>query len=122
MARRTNEYGRDVERTATVVDVYVPFRGNGEMFNYRPSTCSIVNEQVQLRGGALVYSMPFDPAQEPRFEKLLDQIEQNLETMRQEEGAFSRHASKVLSDAAENLRRKLEGDQKTAGNFSFKVT
>lgn len=119
--RRRNDHGRDITVQVTVVDVLVPYRGDERMFRVTPSSSAILNEQVQVRGGCLHYEMPLDPAQEPRFEKLLDQIEQNLDTMRREEEAFSKNALIRLNVAAAERRKKLEDDDKTAGSFSFKV-
>jgi hypothetical protein len=116
------DHGREVAVQTTVVDVQVPYRGNGEMFHVRPSTSSVLNERVEVYDGYLQYTMPLDPAQESGFEKLLDQIERNLTTLRTEEENFSRRAIETLNTIAGERKQKLEDESKTASGFSFKVS
>lgn len=121
VTERRTDYDREVAVQTTVVDVQVPYRGDGEMFHVRPSTSSMLNERVEVRDAHLHYTMPLDPVQEPRFDKMLDQIERNLATLRTEEENFSRHAIESLGKIAENRKKKLEGENKAASEFSFKV-
>ena len=124
--RTVSEYGREIEIVTPVIDVSVPYRGDGQMFGVMPSTCRMLNEEVRAQGrgaeqGVLTYTMPLDPAQEPRFNRLLEDIEHNLVVMRREIETFSHNAVQRLQKLAANRKMKLETEEKVASGFSFKV-
>lgn len=114
-------YGREITGQETVVDVKVPFHGAGRMFQIRPSTMSLLNVQVEARDGCLHYTMPLGAEHEPRFEKMLDQVEQTLATQRAEVEQFSKHAIQMLTRLAETRAQKLSDQSKVAGGMSFPI-
>jgi hypothetical protein len=93
-----------------VVEVQVPYDGDGSMFNYRPSSAKELSEPVQLETGHLKYTMPFDPGQQERYNGLLKSIEHNLDAMRRDEEAFNREAVDRLKKVAEDRRKQVEED------------
>jgi hypothetical protein len=119
--RRINDYGREVEVEQTVLDVSIPYEGDGNFFYVRPSTCNIIDEPFIVDGDHLTCTMAFEPAQEAHLAKLLERLEQNLARLRSEEEAFSRTAVARLNEIAALRRVKLEQEEKTASSFSFPI-
>lgn len=117
----TDDYDREVVRNMTVVDVSVPFEGDGQLFHVRPSTCAILNEEIDVSGNYILYTMPLDPSAEPQFEKMLDQIEVNLGRLRSETEQFDKTAVQELLRVADDRRRELEADEKSLSGFSFPI-
>jgi hypothetical protein len=116
------EYGRQIRVTEKIVEVAVPFDGDGSMFKYRPSSCKILHEPIQVENGHLMYGMPFDPEQQGRYNTLLEQVVYNLDMMRRDEDAFSRDAVERLKKAIEEHKKQLAEDAAAARKFDFPVS
>lgn len=119
--RNVIDHGRPIRVTEKIVEVTVPFDGDGSMFKYRPSSCKILHETIQVENGHLKYRMPFDPEQQGRYNSLLEQVAYNLEMMRRDEEVFSRHAVERLKDAIEVHKKQLAEDAAAARKFEFPV-
>ncbi len=116
-----NDYDRPVRTQQTMVDVRIPYRGDGKMFRLAPSSRAVITETVQVQPDSLLYTMPYDPAQQRNLDRLIGHVETTLDTMRQEEAAFAKRAVADLQRVAEALKKKLEDDDRKGREFGFPI-
>lgn len=116
-----SDYGRAVPVKETIIIVTVPMLGDWNALIYKPSSCFIIHEKLSVAGGQLTYEMPADPEAEPRYDKLLKTIEQNLENMRAEEDLYATSAIDHLRQIANARREKLESEEQLKKKFSFPI-
>jgi hypothetical protein len=116
-----DDYGRRIVVDVTYLDVVVPFKGDGNMFNVMPSTSSVIQVPIDVGHEHLTYSLPFDEASDETINGVFSQIERNLKQMRTDVETFCLSAVKQLLGLAANRKTKLEADDRKASKLSFPV-
>lgn len=125
VARRINDYGRNITVTSTEIEVSVPFTGASDAFRIQPSMYTMNPPDGLIAGGQLTFVVDTygrDEQQVKReIERTLDQIEQQLGNLRANLAEFQKELPPLVRDWIERRRSKLLADQNLVSSLGYKL-
>jgi hypothetical protein len=116
---------RVVETTGTIIELTVPFEGDGNLFFVKPNTWGSMPPRAQVGAGALTISLAGRELQQTQVKRDLDQqldlIEEYLGWLRADAEQFNASISKLARERIEQRRAKLLADQNLVSNLGFNL-
>jgi hypothetical protein len=116
---------RTIETTGTLVELTIPFDGDGEMFSVRPNTWSSTPPRAELTAEGLVLQIAgreLRPDQvKSEFDRQLKSIDQYLAWLRLDTDAFNTSIPRIARSQIEQRRKKILDDQNLVSNLGFNL-
>ena len=125
MNRHIFDRGRPFYITGTSVVITVPFRGDRNMFDVRPSTYSLNPPGAAVKDDHLTLIFTgtnFTPEQlRPAIDRRLADINTNLERQRTDAASFNNELWTRAHDHIQRRRKKLLADQNLVAGLGFPI-
>ena len=116
---------RVIETTGTIIELTIPFEGDGELFFVKPNTWSSMAPRAQVGAGTLTISLAGHELQQTQVKRDLDQqlrlIEEYLGWLTADANGFNASISKLARERIERRRAKLLADQNLASSLGFNL-
>jgi hypothetical protein len=124
-ARYVNERGRPFLVTGTVVEVSVPFEGEGDCFDTQPSTFTFNPPYGEVEGQTLVFhiegvGLTIDQVRS-QIQQTLNDITQNLRFLRVDADRFNSNLFSFAHAQVAQRRRKVFTDRNLVSGLGYKV-
>jgi hypothetical protein len=111
--------------TGTEIEYSVPFDGDRNVFDVRPTTYTLNPPRGHIVGGELrIYIRGIDLAPDAvtrEFDTTLSQIEGHLQTLRSDTSKLSAQLPSVARNSIESRRKKLLSDQNLVSSLSYNI-
>jgi hypothetical protein len=120
--RTRSDYGREVTKTHSVLDVYIPFTGSSESFQLAPSSCIIIHAEFDIKGRELVLTVPDDASADAAVNSLIHGISQNLDTLRKEVDQAQVHLPQIAATGVQARRAQIARERARDSALSFPVS
>jgi hypothetical protein len=122
--RVINDYGMRRAVRIAVLEVFIPFDGDGEWFRYQPSRCSLIDTPVEIREQSLVITLRDEPPESQRqhIDRLVQMVKGNLDALKHEVEAFTQQVSQVLDTAAKHRLAQIKAEGERDSKLGFPVT
>jgi len=104
------------------IEVAIPFSGDPASFQFSPSRYSLPSHDCEVRNDHLVITLSDDDQVQSRVDQFVQQVAQNLETLRAEVSAWVPRFRAELERAAAARKAQFEDQDKRDKNLRFKVT
>ena len=109
----------------TAIDVYVPFDGDPEMFNVKPSTCSVSCLRGRVEGKFIIFTISVDALSPDKVKADINSrvadIQECLDYLSKSVSGFSDELNKIVVEALEARKSKLNADNELIAGLGFKV-
>jgi hypothetical protein len=116
---------RPIEVTGTVVELVVPFDGDGEIFGVRPSTWSSMTPRAHVGAMELTIQVTGREMRPDQVKQELDQqlnlIDQHLGWLRADTTSFNASIPQLARTQIERRRAKVLADQSLVSNLGFNL-
>lgn len=111
--------------TGTEIEYSVPFDGDRNVFDVRPTTYTLNPPRGHIVGGELrIYIRGIDLAPDAvtrEFDTTLSQIEGHLQTLRSDTSKLSAQLPSVARNSIESRRKKLLSDQNLVSSLGYNI-
>lgn len=129
VSRDPMRFVRDRSRPAyvqgTEIEYSVPFDGDRNVFDVRPTTYTSNPPRGHVAGGELrIYIRGIDLAPEKvkmEFEETLSQIERHLQTLRNDTSKLNTQLPSIARNSVESRRKKLLSDQNLVSALGYNI-
>ncbi|MEM9633811.1 MAG: hypothetical protein AAGA50_20950 [Pseudomonadota bacterium] len=120
--RGSGNSGRNFGETTHYYELFIPFTGAGEAFNYSPSRSTLGGIQLSVIGSELVFrASATDQKAEERLNALLNDVEEHLRTMEQDFVGVSTQIRQMVTKLLPKKRQDLEAAVEGLNRLNFKV-
>lgn len=115
--------GRPIMIDGSTIEITVPFTGDGQLFEVRPTTYSMNPPRANVRGNTLIlqFTGVNQSAEQvkPGIEKALSDIETHLDRLRKSAGTLNASLRSTATQAIEARREKLLANQNLVSSLGF---
>ena len=117
----TDDYGsrRYVEKK--LVDVTIPFTGSAESFGLSASNCHMMAANYDMRGQALVLTLPDDEGLSDAVEDFIRRATHNLDLIRAEMKQAEPELKQAVYAAAERMKQEIAAEGARDAKVNFKI-
>jgi hypothetical protein len=119
--REKNDYGERIMIDVPFLDVQIPFFGNPETLHIAPSRCNVLDNNVEIRHGMLVLSIPDDANADREVKDFVERASENLNRLRDEAQRSQTHLRQALNEVVERRRRTISEEAGRDSKRSFPV-
>jgi hypothetical protein len=103
------------------MDVKIPFRGDPASFQFSPSHCIIPSQRCEVKNDHLLITLSDDANVQKNVDQFVQQISQNLDTLRAEVANWLPQLRARLDQVATAKMSKISAQTERDENLTFKV-
>jgi hypothetical protein len=119
--RTVDDFGEARTITIEVMDVKIPFRGDPASFQFSPSSLTIPSQRCEVKNDHLVITLSDDANVQRNVDQFVQQISQNLDTLRAEVANWLPQLRARLDQVAITKMNKISAQNERDENLTFKV-
>lgn len=118
--RRIDDYGRNTLVRVPVIDVHIPFDGNGDAFRISPSTSLLLSFPADVTYNELIVTVQDGDRTQQEIDDAINQIKQNLDHLRRDVAGFDLVGE--LNGAAQARVAKITAAGERDSKLDFPIT
>jgi hypothetical protein len=116
---------RLIEATGTIIELTIPYEGDGDLFFVKPNTWTSMVPRARVDPGILVISLVGRELQATQVKRDLDDqlklVEEYISWLRADADEFNLFMSKLARERIEQRRAKLLADRSLVSNLGFNL-
>ena len=116
-----DDYGLHQTTTIQFIDVIIPFRGDGRLLQVAPSSLSIPDLPVEIRGASFVVTVLDDHNAGVRIERFCNSMRENFRAMKADLERSLAVLRPALIEAARDRVNELQAERARHANLPFPV-
>lgn len=119
--RTVDDFGEARTITVEVMDVKIPFRGDPTSFQFSPAYRTIPSQKCEVKTDHLLITLRDDANVQKNVDQFVQQISQNLDTLRAEVANWLPQLRAHLDRVATAKMSKISAQNERDENLTFKV-
>jgi hypothetical protein len=122
--RPINDFGMRRVIRVPVLDVFIPFDGDGQWLRFQPSRCTLIDLPVEIRGQSLVITLRDEPPEQQRqqIERFVSMVKGNVDVLSQDVDAFRRQLRQMLDDAVKQRVQQINAERERDSKLGFPIS
>lgn len=101
--------------------IAIPFTGEAESMKIAPSRSAVPSHRAEIHGNSVVITIADDDNADREVKTFCEQVQGNLDTLRQEYQRDKPQLEQAVSQAAERRKAQIAEEDKRDGQRSFTV-
>lgn len=116
-----SDYGdrRTVKRT--VLDVTIPFSGDGQSFEIAPSNRTLMSADYEIRGSSIVLTINDDGTAQDAVDDFVKTTSHNLDQLRSDVAKSDPEIQRAVQAASQQCQVQIKAEQERDSKLKFKV-
>jgi hypothetical protein len=119
--RHASDYGRSYPVKIKRLRVTIPFMGEAESLKIAPSRSTIPSHAAEIGQSCITITIPDDDNADREVRTFCDQVQGNLDTLRQEHERDRPQLEQAVSQAAERRKMQIAAENERDSKRSFTV-